>query len=70
MTTTIADTTARLGSPIGQDRAPFDPFGLASGLRLWRTYSALKDRSDAELAEMGIARNDIPQVAFRAVFGG
>ena len=44
----------------------FDPLGVVSGIRAYRAYIDLSDRSDAQLAEMGIDRADIPSLAFEA----
>ena len=41
----------------------FDPFGLISGFKAFLVYSDLSDRSDAQLAAMGIDRADIVQIA-------
>lgn len=41
--------------------------GLALGMRAYRVYVALDAKSDAELAEMGISRCDVPRVAFDAI---
>ena len=45
----------------------FDPFGLVSGIRAYRIYETLADKSDAELARMGIERSDLPRIAMQAV---
>jgi uncharacterized protein YjiS (DUF1127 family) len=36
-------------------------------MRAYRVYAALDAKSDAELAEMGISRCDVPRVAFDAI---
>ena len=44
-----------------------DLFGLLSGYRAYRVYSALESRSDAELRAMGLSRRDLPRVAMDTI---
>jgi hypothetical protein len=44
-----------------------DLFGLLSGLRAYRVYTALESRSDPELRAMGLTRKDLPRVALEAM---
>ncbi len=43
-----------------------DPFGLVSGYKAYRIFTALSEKSDAQLAALGLSRNDIPRAAMRA----
>jgi len=45
----------------------FDPLGIVSGLKMYRVYAYLSQRSDAELAELGIRRDEIAAVAMETV---
>ena len=47
-------------------RGRFDPFGLVTGYRAYRIYEELAWKTDAELAELGLAREELPQVAMEA----
>ncbi|SLN64178.1 hypothetical protein ROJ8625_03253 [Roseivivax jejudonensis] len=55
-------------SAIAPRKFKFDPLGLVSGYRSYTIYTRLAAKSDAELAELGIARTDLPRVAMEAVF--
>lgn len=44
----------------------FDPFGLVTGYKAYRIYEELAWKTDAELAELGLTRADLPRVAFDA----
>ncbi len=46
-----------------------DFFGLLSGLRAYRVYTALESRSDPELRAMGLTRADLPRVAMQTMLG-
>lgn len=50
-------------------RGAADPLGIFAGFTAYRIYNALAEKSDAELAGMGLARADIAQVAFRRAYG-
>lgn len=41
----------------------FDPLGIVSGLRAYRIYTYLSARSDSELAQMGLKREEIVRTA-------
>ncbi len=45
----------------------FDPFGIVTGYKAFQIYTGLEAKSDRDLAAMGIARRDLPQVAMKAV---
>jgi uncharacterized protein YjiS (DUF1127 family) len=55
----LRDLIARV-APVRVSR---DPFGIASGFRAYRVYTALDDKSDSELAALGLTRQDIARVA-------
>lgn len=44
----------------------FDPFGLVSGYKTYQIFTALSAKSDAELADLGITRTDLPAMAIKA----
>ena len=50
-------------------KSRFDLFGLSAGLRAHRIYTALEKKSDADLAKLGLTRQDLPRVAMNAAFG-
>ena len=66
-TTNIADNTRR-GPGLREGALSFYRAILAS-FECRDRIAALSRKSDAELARMGIARGDIPLVAYRAAFG-
>jgi uncharacterized protein YjiS (DUF1127 family) len=41
--------------------------GIRDGLRIGRRYQELASMSDAELAQIGLSRNNIPQAALRVI---
>ncbi len=45
-----------------------DFLGLFSGYRAYLVYTQLSSMSDADLEDLGIERDDIVQVATRAIF--
>ncbi len=59
----LNDTLRDIAAATGR----FDPLGIVTGFRIYRVYTYLSQRSDVELHEMGIARDDIPQVAMKMV---
>lgn len=62
---TFADITHdRLRTRTNASKHGFDPLGLVSGWRAWRTYSELDALSDEALARRGLTRQDLPRVAF------
>ena len=44
-----------------------DFFGLLTGLRAYRVYTALESRSEPELRKMGLTRADLPRVAMETI---
>lgn len=60
---------ADLVADIAPARGGFDPFGIAAGMRAYRIYATLDAKSDAELAELGLARTDAPRAAAGIAFG-
>lgn len=44
----------------------FDPLGIVSGYKAYMIYTGLAAKSDAELADLGMKRTDIPRVAMQA----
>ena len=56
-----------IAESIVSTRFNFDPLGLVSGYKSYLIYSDLSAKSDEELAEMGLTRQDIPRVAIEAV---
>ena len=63
MTTLTLSTSylARLADQVGQYLSDLAE-GIREGQQLARRYDALARRSDAELARLGIKREDIPHV--------
>jgi hypothetical protein len=49
--------------PQQQRKARFDPFGIVSGFKAYWIYSDLAERSDAQLAAMGMERCDLAHIA-------
>ena len=60
---------ADLVADIAPARRGFDPLGIAAGMRAYRIYATLDAKSDAELAELGLARTDAPRAAAGMAFG-
>lgn len=44
-----------------------DRFGIFAGYRAYLVYQALEAKSDAELAALGLRRDDIARAAFAAI---
>lgn len=51
-------------------RFSHDFLGLLSGYRAYQVYTRLSAMSDAELADLGVRRQDLARVAMEAVFAG
>lgn len=45
-----------------------DPLGLVSGYKAYQIYTGLSAKSDAELAELGLERANLPSVAMAAAY--
>ncbi len=56
-------------SSIFSRRGAADMSGIAAGFTAYRIYTALSEKSDAELASMDMTRDEIAQVAFRRAYG-
>ena len=60
--------------PIAQAMKPghdkFDPFGFVTGFKVFKVDTSLESVSDAELAEMGFDRENLPRAAMQAADGG
>ena len=41
----------------------FDPFGLVSGYKAYLVYTGLASKSDADLARVGLTREELPRAA-------
>lgn len=52
----------RLAS-IAPKREGFDFFGLGAGLRAYRTFTVLNEKTDEELATIGLKRRDIARIS-------
>jgi len=68
----IAETAIRgfdlraLGCAVAPGSFRFDPWGLVTGYKSYVIYSDLQGRSDAELAELGLTRAELPRAAVAA----
>jgi hypothetical protein len=51
---------------IAPGKIRFNPFGMVSGYKAYLIYTGLAAKSDEELAELGLARSELPQLALRA----
>lgn len=55
-----------LASAFAPGPVRFDPLGLVSGYKAYSIYTALTSKSDAELARLGLEREDLPRAAMDA----
>lgn len=55
-----------LASAFDLGRYGFDPLGLVSGYKAYLLYTGLAAKSDADLACMGLTREELPRAAMEA----
>lgn len=56
-----------LASTLAPGALHADPFGLVSGYKAYLIFTGLSAKSDAELANLGLTRSDLPRAAMKAV---
>jgi len=64
---TLAPSLREIANAIAPKGGLKDFYGLLSGLRAYRVYTALESRSDPELRAMGLTRADLPRVAMESI---